>query len=146
MTKPNLERRAARHVRRLGFETYIPIYKNHQSKTRLLFPRYLFVSFADCFAKIYRSDGLYSVLGTDDGPARIGEAEVDRWRAEEEEMLRGPCDRFKLGQRLRVVRGQFSEMLASYAGLSSRRRECAFVDLLGRPVRVEFKLGQLTAA
>lgn len=146
-TKPNAERIAARHLLRFGIETYLPCYRNEHRNRVLLFSRYVFIKLTRDWHWAYRARGIaHLFLRDDETPVILPDAFIEGLRARERN---GVVDlregRFKAGQRLRVIRGQFNKMIAVYERQNQRGNDEALVEILGRQVKVEFGPEQLAA-
>lgn len=148
-TECNRERRAALNVERHGFGSYLPRYRNPHGDIRLLFPRYLFVCWNEAWQRLLRIDGLVRLLLSGDHPGNVHENFIQNLKSMQGRdgiiKLAPEPERFKPHQKLQVVRGQFKNLIASYEGISARNRELAYVDFLGRKVKVEFEDGHLAA-
>lgn len=146
-TKPNAEGVVARHMLRFGIEPYLPRYRNEHRNRVLLFSRYVFFKVCPNFHWAFRCKGVAQLfLRDDESPVILPDAFIEGLRSRERDGvvdLRG--GRFKIGQRLRVIRGQFANMVAVYERQNARGRDEAFVEAFGRQVKVEFGPDQLTA-
>jgi transcriptional antiterminator RfaH len=150
VTKPSLERRAAKHLKRQGLEVYLPVFVDAYRRRRIMFPRYLFMKIVPGWQRAYRTEGVSSVLLSGLAPAQIAHKFIQKLKRSENR--NGHCvigqpvklQEFTIGQAVRVLRGQFANMLATYqlsadgAGVGVRD-----VQLLGKSVRIEIPLDQL---
>jgi transcription antitermination factor NusG len=150
-TKPNLERCAARHLGRMGMVSYLPCYRNEYRHKQLLLPRYIFILIMPEWELAWRARGVVKVFMRD-AKVPFNHEKIDGWlddlRAREcngvIDMKDDSC-RFRPGQRLRVIRGQFARMMVTYDRRNSRGKDEGFVDIMGRKARVEFQPDQLSA-
>jgi transcriptional antiterminator RfaH len=126
---------------RAGFETYLPRIKVRTDgivRIRPLFSSYVFVRVAiERWSPIAFTPGVIRVLMNGDHPAALNDAVIDAIRGREKkgfvQLPRGP----QIGERVRVVGGQFAGHIGLYAGQSPHERERVLLELLGRSVRVE---------
>jgi len=148
-TQVNAEAKAAAHLERQGFSSYLPRYLKRRSHARKvetvvrpLFPRYLFVAI-DLATQRWRS--IQSTLGVShlvcagDRPAQVGDSVIDALRAREDEVGFIKLARrsaFSPGDKVRIVEGAFLDSLALVEGVSDHDRVAVLLSLLGRKVRV----------
>jgi transcriptional antiterminator RfaH len=158
-TQPHAEAKAAAHLRRQGFETYVPrILKRRRHARRVdmvaapLFPRYMFV-IVDLAAQRWRAIqstiGVTRLVCNGDQPAAIGTQVIDELRSREDERGFVRLDqrpRFAAGDRIRVLEGVFSTCLGLFEGMTDGERVTILLDLLGRKVRVVLDGDLVTAA
>ena len=147
-THAHAEHKAAEHLARQGYLTYLPRYRKRRRHARRvdevaapLFPRYLFI--ADAAAQRWRAIqstiGISRLVCSGDAPAAVGSDVVDALRAREDErgFVRldiGP--RFRQGDSVRVVDGAFAACLGLFESMTDGERVAILLDLLGRKVRV----------
>ena len=147
-THPHAEAKALEHLRRQGFETYLPRYQKQRRHARrvetvavALFPRYLFVAFdaaTERWHSIRSTLGVARLLGSESGPISISDAIVDDIRRRESDAalaLQRPAS-FVRGERIRLVDGVFSICTGFFEGLAEKDRVAVLLDMLGRRVRV----------
>jgi transcriptional antiterminator RfaH len=148
-THAHAEHRAAEHLLRQGFLTYLPRYRKRRRHARRidevaapLFPRYLFIA-ADAAAQRWRSIqstiGIARLVCNGDMPATVGVEVVDALRAREDERGFVQLDnrpRFAPGDPVRVVEGAFAACLGLFDSMTDGERVAILLDLLGRKVRV----------
>jgi transcriptional antiterminator RfaH len=128
---------------RAGFESYIPRVKiRRDGKTRItaLFPSYCFVRVTlERWYAVAWTPGVIRILMNGDHPATLNDAIIDAIRGRERkgfvQLPRGP----QIGDRVRVISGQFAGHIGLYAGQSPHERERVLLELLGRSVRVELR-------
>jgi transcriptional antiterminator RfaH len=158
-TRPHSETKAAAHLARQGFDTYLPHYlKRRRHARRLetvvapLFPRYLFVA-VDMAVQRWRA--IQSTIGVShlvchgDSPAAVTDCIIDGLKAREDERGFVRIDRrpqFATGDRIRVLDGVFTACLGLFEGVADRERVAILLDLLGRKVRVTLDADAVTAA
>ena len=158
-TQPHAEAKAAAHLIRQGFETYMPrILKRRRHARRVemvaspLFPRYMFV-IVDLAAQRWRAIqstiGVTRLVCSGDHPAAIGTTVIDELRSREDERGFVRLDqrpRFAPGDSVRVLDGVFSTCLGLFEGMTDGERVTILLDLLGRKVRVVLNGDLVTAA
>jgi transcriptional antiterminator RfaH len=158
-TQPNAERKAVAHLERQGFTTYLPRYLKRRRHARRvetvaapLFPRYLFVTIdmtVQRWRSIYSTIGVSRLVCTGDTPTSVADEIVTTLRQREDAagfvtLDRGP--RFRVGDKIRVVYGAFTDCLGLYDGMPDRDRVAILLDLLGRKVRVLIDADGVAAA
>lgn len=155
-TRAGQERRVRRDIRKLGFVPYLPEYRNLQRHRSLLLPRYIFIQRPkrepnDNWKNLFRVRGMMKIFTLSlDRPALIDDKFVDNLKALENEngvIVFGRSDkqRFEVGQCVRVVRGIFVGMLASYVGPDGDDYDLASLTILGKQVSATFSVGELEA-
>ncbi len=158
-THSRAERKAAEHLSRQGFPTYLPCYLKRRRHARRvetisapLFPRYLFVA-VDMATQRWRSIqstiGVLQLVRNGEEPAEINSRII-------EELKNRECERgfiqldqrpkFQLGDKLRVIDGVFSGGFGLFDGMTDRDRVTILLDILGRKVRVRLDAEFVTAA
>jgi transcriptional antiterminator RfaH len=158
-TRAHSEAKAAAHLARQGFDTYLPHYlKRRRHARRLetvaapLFPRYLFVA-VDMAVQRWRA--IQSTIGVShlvchgDSPAAVTDGIIDGLKAREDERGFVRIDRrpqFAPGDKIRVLDGVFTACLGLFEGVADRERVAILLDLLGRKVRVTLDADAVTAA
>lgn len=150
-----MERLARGNLASQGFTSYFPKFKetavvNGHKIVRdgLLFGRYFFVSFLDSWRSITGTRGVASLLmATPETPSRVPDSVVNEIRSREVDgfVMLG-MDRFRKGQRVRVLSGQFENQFGIYDGMGRKDREIAFLNVFGRLTRVELAASDLVAA
>lgn len=158
-TQPHAEAKAASHLKRQGFEIYVPRYlkrRRHARKIETvaapLFPRYLFVAF-DMSVQRWRSIcstvGVSRLVCNGDDPTAVPEGIVEALKNREDAdgfvKLAYRCA-FSPGDKIRVLDGAFSSCLGLFEGMAERERIAILLDLLGRKVRVVLDAELVVAA
>jgi transcriptional antiterminator RfaH len=146
---PHAEHKAARHLNRQGFETYIPVYQKRlrharrtETVTAPLFPRYTFVAVdmaAQRWLSIQSTIGVSKLVCNGDVPAPVPVGVIDALKHCEDEngvFLFDQRSRFAPGDSVRIVDGAFATCLGLFEGLRGGERVAVLLDLLGRKVRV----------
>jgi transcriptional antiterminator RfaH len=147
-THVHAEAKAQMHLRRQGFETYLPRYlkrRRHARRTEQvaspLYPSYLFVTFNPAIHRwrsIHSTVGVARLVCTGDVPATVDGAIVNGLKGRENmhgfiELAR---PQFASGDKVRVRDGVFCDCLGLFEGMGDRERVAILLDLLGRKVRV----------
>ncbi len=153
------ELKASEHLRRQGFETYLPRYLKQRRHARRiekvpapLFPRYLFAAVdmaSQRWLSIDSTIGVSKLVRNGDHPAAVPASVVETLKRREDASGYVQLDRrpsFSPGDKVCVVGGTFQDYLGLYEGMSGRERVAILLDLLGRKVRVVLDSGFIEAA
>jgi transcriptional antiterminator RfaH len=148
-TRPHSENKASAHLRRQGFDVYLPRYLKQRRHARRiekvaapLFPNYLFVAVdmtTQRWLSIQSTIGVARLVREGDRPAPVRQHVIDTLKSHEDDagyicLQRAP--RFVPGDKVRVIGGAFSDCLGLYEGMSGEARVAILLELLGRKVRV----------
>ena len=159
-SQPNAELRAAEHLERQGFTSYVPTYlktRRHARRVETVrapfFPRYLFV-WIDVTQQRWRSInstvGVSRIVGRGLMPTPVmpGVVEAIRQREGEDGLIRlaPAAAKFRPGDTVRVVDGAFEACQGLFQALTDNERVAILLDLLGRKVRVVLDAGAIEAA
>lgn len=157
-THVNGEDRAAAHLRRQGYDVYVPQYRKwrrHARRRELvrrpLFPRYLFVlldAMRAPWRPILSTVGVSTLLMRDGLPIPVPAGIVE---GIQEEQARGlfdgdPNRQFRHGDAVRIVEGPFADLIGRFQGLADRERVFVLLDLMERQVKVSLPVEGLAAA
>jgi transcription antitermination factor NusG len=148
LTEHRSESRAARELSRIGVRTILAKYRDQYRHKLLLFPRYLFVDLIDEWRKIFRVNYVQRLFTSGDKPCIVPNRFMTELQAKmkpDGTVTMEPRERFTIGDRVEIIRGQFKSLLATYDGLSPRLQETALIEILGRKVRIEFQPGDLAS-
>jgi transcriptional antiterminator RfaH len=157
-TQPHAELRAAQHLERQGFPTYLPRYRKRRRHARRLeivaaplFPRYLFVAVdlaAQRWRAIQSTVGVSHLVCNGADPAPIAEAVIADLRNQERDgFVRLPArPGFARGAAIRVIEGAFTSCLGLFEGMKDEERVTILLELLGRKVRVVLEREMVAAA
>jgi transcriptional antiterminator RfaH len=158
-TRPCSEAKAATHLLRQGFEIYLPRYlKSRRHARRVetvaapLFPRYVFVAIdmaVQRWRAVQSTIGVARLVCHGDNPAEVPNAVIDSLKLGQDD--RGYVQlerkqRFKLGEKIRVLDGVFSAYLGLFERMTDADRVAILLDLLGRKVRVVLDADAIEAA
>ena len=157
-TRPNAETKALHHLVRQGFNVYLPQFLrriSHARRTswqpRPLFPGYLFVSMSETQGRwraINSTVGVSHLICDERGPVPVKAGVVDAIRGQEDDrglVLTGRKTPFRKGARVQIMTGAFSDQIGRFESANDDERVIILLDLLGREVRTEVKLGDITA-
>lgn len=158
-SQPNAELKAIRHLRRQGFESYLPRYQKRRRHARRvetvaapLFPRYLFVTVdisVQRWRAIFSTVGVSQLVCSGGVPTAISDQVVAALKAREDSngfVLLDRRPNFRAGDKIRVVDGVFADCLGLYDGMTDHDRVAILLDLLGRKVRVTVDVESVAAA
>lgn len=157
-TQSRAEERAVWNLNNQGFETYLPRYRKsvrHARKTKTvlcpLFPGYVFVQVnikRQHWRSINGTFGVISIVQFGDGPTPIDAAIVDSIRIREDEpgIVNIASHGLKKGDRVRVCDGAFADYTALLEDISDSQRVFLLLDIMGREVRLNVPMGNLTKA
>jgi transcriptional antiterminator RfaH len=159
LTHPRAELKASIHLRRQGFEVYLPRYLKQRRHARRietvtvpLFPRYLFVAIdlgTQRWLSIDSTFGVTRLVRDGERPAPVPEVVIDalKYREDENGLVRlDRRPRFAPGDKIRVIGGAFADCCGLYEGMNARERVAILLDLLGRKVRVVLEPEAIEAA
>jgi transcriptional antiterminator RfaH len=148
-SQPNAESKAVAHLERQGFATYLPRYLKRRRHARRvdivsapLFPRYLFVKIdlaVQRWRSIYSTVGVSQLVCTGDVAAFVSDHVIAMLMEREDAAGFIQLDYqplFRMGDKIRVRDGIFSDCLGLYDGMPDCDRVAVLLDLLGRKVRV----------
>ena len=157
-TRPNGEQKALFHLRRQGFEVYLPQFLRRISHARRiswqprpLFPSYLFVAMSEAqqrWRAINSTIGISHLICGDRGPVPVPQGVVDDLRNAEDErglVLTGRKVPFKKGAEVQIMSGAFADHIGRFEDTTDDERVVILLDLLGREVRARVKLNAITA-
>jgi transcriptional antiterminator RfaH len=158
-SQPNAELKAAAHLNRQGFATYLPRYlkrRRHARRVEIvtapLFPRYFFVEIDMAMQRwrsIYSTIGVARLVCAGETPVPVVDEVVNALKTREDEsglvrlQLR---PNFRAGDAVRVLDGVFADCLGLYDGMRDSDRVAILLDLLGRKVRVMVDVEAVAAA
>lgn len=157
-TQPNAEIKALIHLGRQGFATFLPRYLKRRRHARRvetvaapLFPRYLFVTIdmsRQRWRSIYSTVGVARLVSSGDTPTAVADEVIALLKQREDPagFVKLERPRFRVGEKIRVVDGVFTDCLGLYEGMSDRDRVTILLDLLGRKVRVSVDAEGVAAA
>ena len=153
------EAKAAFHLKRQGFETYIPHYlklRRHARKRDMvkspLFPRYIFIAFdldKQRWQSINSTIGINHIICQGDKPAILTNSVVNEIRNREDEMGNVSINKlnpFSPGQAIQVIKGALTDQMGIFDCNSGEERVKILLNLLGRSMKVDVPLESISAA
>lgn len=157
-THTNGEQKALFHLRRQGFDVYLPRYLRRVSHARRiswqprpLFPTYLFVAMTgpdQRWRAINSTVGVAHLICDERGPVPVPAGIVATLQHEEDDrglVMTGRKVPFKKGAEVQIISGAFAEHIGRFEGATDDERVIILLDLLGREVRTKVQLDAITA-
>jgi len=157
-THPHAEAKAAAHLVRQGFETYLPRYlkrRRHARQVDLiatpLFPRYLFVAVdmaTQRWRSIHSTFGVARFVANGDAPAPVTDQVIDGLKRREDSggfVKLETRAQFAPGQKIQVLNGVFETCLGLFEGIADHERVAILLNFLGRKVRVVLETAAVAA-
>ena len=158
-THARAEAKALAHLRRQGFEAYLPRYAKTRRHARReervvapLFPRYLVVRL-DLNRHRWRSVngtlGIERLICHGERPVPVPAGVIEDLKCQERpDGLLAPASLVLLerGSRVRMVDGAFAERTGIYERMTANQRIVLLANLLGREVRLTLPLEAIDAA
>ncbi len=149
LVRTNYERVVATQLSRHGYEQFLPLYRPRgalgNERARLpLFPGYLFCRYAkDNPHRIIQVNGVIRLLGVNNAPLAVPEAEVEAVRRIVELGVPAEPASLRVGQRVRVIAGPLAGLEGVLLATRERLRVIVSVTMLQRAVAAEVKAEQL---
>ena len=144
----NAEFKAEVHLKRQGFDVFLPRYKTTRRHARRvetvirpLFPRYLFIKFDEQtthWRPIRSTVGISHIISAGERPliAPPWVVEQLRQRQDDDGMFSSvPKLRFEKGDAVQITDGAFSDRRGIFDGLNNSQRVAVLLDVMGRQVR-----------
>lgn len=158
-TQPSAECRAAGHLKRQGFDAYLPMCRQirrharrEETVLRPLFARYIFVALnieVDRWRSVNGTIGVSNIICRGDRPAALPDGVVDELRAGALDGGAVPLSQMVLfdpGEKLYVLDGAFKGQTGTYQNMTSAERVILLFDLISSPVRVAVPIHAVRAA
>lgn len=150
--KPLGEKRAKENLVAQGYQVYAPRFRDQTTrKVTPLFPGYILIQFESAWASIKGTLGIASLLMSGDQPACVPTHEVAALRSREDaagiielEPSQMPRGRFGQGDKVRVEGGAFWGRTATFDGMSPQERCIVLLKFMGREVRTQVRLADLS--
>ena len=137
-TEPRQEHLARIWLMRSGYETYQPRLRDRHGRIMPLFPSYLFVRIVSSWYPVLWTPRVVRVLMDGEQPASVPDVVLLKLRRREVGgFVKLPRKTWRIGQRVRVMRGIFIGHIALYDGQSGDQRVRVLLELLGQQSRVE---------
>lgn len=157
-TQASAELRAADHLKRQGFDAYVPqcrrIRRHARRETtvlRPLFPRYVFVGFdveVDRWRSVNGTVGVSRLICHGECPTALPDGVVEGLRDGEIEEGVVPLSQlvlFDAGAQLRVLDGAFAGHTGTYDSMSDTERVVLLFGMIGRQVKVALPIHTVEA-
>jgi len=158
-TQPAAEAKAAEHLARQGYPTYLPRHRRwvrharrRELALRALFPRYLFVGIDRALMSwrpIRSTVGVAGIVCSGAEPLAVPPHVVETLRAHEsagdfDDLT--PARRLAPGDKVRLDDGPFADFVGRLVSIGPDWRAVVFFEFLGRVVRAEVAGSALEAA
>ena len=157
-THPNGEQKAQFHLRRQGFDVYLPRYLRRISHARRiswqprpLFPTYLFVAMSgpdQRWRAINSTVGVAHLICDERGPVPVPPGIVESLCAEEDDsglVMTGRKIPFEKGAEVQIMSGAFADHIGRFDGATDDQRVVILLDLMGRQVKAKLNLDVISA-
>lgn len=157
-THPRSEESALAHLKRQGFQAYLPrIWKERRHARRIervrapLFPRYLFVNLDLGSARwraINSTIGVCALVSLGEAPTPVPDAVLDSIRAREGEdgIVAIRSTLYAPGTRVTVAEGPFQDLTGLFEAATDDNRVLVLLTLMQREVRVTLPRAVLVSA
>lgn len=157
-THPNGEQKAQFHLRRQGFDVYLPRYLRRVSHARRiswqprpLFPTYLFAAMPGAdqrWRAINSTVGVAHLICDALGPVPVPDGIVTALRNQEDDrglVMTGRKVPFEKGAEVQVMSGAFADHIGRFEGATDDERVVILLDLMGRQVKAKVNLDAISA-
>ena len=157
-THARAEAKALYNLGRQGFEAYLPQYlkrRRHARRTDFvpapLFPRYMFVRMDPSrtqWRPIRSTIGVTDLVCNGNRPAPVPHGVVEEIKRRENDdgyVVAKPASHFKKGESVHIVAGALADNIGLFECATDEERVVLLLELLGRKVRVEVPLEDLSA-
>lgn len=154
--KPNCAKIADKHLKRQGFETFLPLEEETRERNgkfitteRPLFPGYIFVAFdaaRGLWRKVNSTNGITKLISFGREPAIVPQDLVSqiRQRCDASGKLLPP-KALQPGDQVTLTTGPFTNFVAEVEKIAPDRRVWILMELMGGQTRVSVDPGQLRA-
>ena len=155
----NAEIKAEAHLKRQGFEVYLPkiiTTRRHarriETVVRPLFPRYLFIGFDENsthWRSICSTIGVSYLLTAGDRPLVAPTWVIEQLRQREDKngLFSGACKkRFNKGDPIKFTSGPLAEHAGIFEHLNYGQRVAVLLEIMGRKVRIQVPLEAIRGA
>lgn len=146
--KPNSHRQATKNLNQQGFETFLPLYDATSRKasrfitaTQPLFPGYMFITFDKAVSEWHKINNTYGVsrlITFNSALKSIPSTFVDDLMKRYD--LSGkllPIKKLKKGDQVKVLKGPFSNFIATVETYETDQRIWILMDLMGRKTKIQ---------
>ena len=157
-THPRAETRVVTHLKRQGFETYLPLFLKRRSHSRRVdwvpspfFPRYLFVGMnieKVRWRAVRSTVGVSNFVCSGENPIKVPTDILKLLRSRENEngfVKLGSSSSIHPGDQVRIVNGALGDHVAIVKELHGLERVTLLLRLMGRQVSVNTSLEHILA-
>jgi len=158
-THSHAEVKVAAHLRRQGFEIYLPRYRKSRKHARRvdiipspLFPRYLFVAIdlaSQRWRAVRSTVGVARIVSSGEAPTPIAHKVIYSLKSREDAdgfIRLEAATPFARGDKIRILGGAFESCVGIFEASRDSERVEILLNLLGRMVRVLLDAGEFAAA
>lgn len=155
--KPNCANIADKHLKRQGFQTFLPLQEVTRRRNdkfftieRPLFPGYIFVAFdptQGLWRKVKSTFGISRLVSFGKAPTVVPKDLVSEimQRCDDSSKQRIP-NRLKFGDQVTITKGPFASFVAEIEKIAPDRRVWVLMKIMGGQTRVAVSAEQLTMA
>lgn len=152
----NAETKAEAHLRRQGFDVYLPKFKttrNHarriETVIRPLFPRYVFVGLNEAavhWRPIRSTIGVCNLVSAGDHPLPVPDWVIDQLQHREDAnglFASESGEPYRKGESITVTGGPFLGCQGAFESISGDQRVAVLLDIMGRQVKTVVSRGSV---
>lgn len=158
-THAQAEAKALEHLRRQGYQAYLPRYhkwrrhaRRREFVRRPLFPRYLFVALdllQSRWRPVLSTVGVCEMVRHGDSPAPVPSGLVEALQEREragafDEPI--PAAAMRNGDPIKVLSGPFADLVGQFYGLADAERVYVLLEMLGRRVKTRLSIEAIAPA
>ena len=157
-THPRAETKAVTHLKRQGFDTYLPLFLKRRSHSRRIdwvpspfFPRYLFVGMNTekvRWRSVRSTVGVASLVCSGEKPLKVPSDVLRMLRSREDEhgfVRLGVRSTVKAGDEVHIIDGALGNLFATVKEIHGLDRVTLLLRLMGRQVSVNTSLERISA-
>ena len=157
-THPRAETRVVNHLKRQGFDTYLPLFLKRRSHSRRIdwvpspfFPRYLFVGMnieKVSWRALQSTVGVSNVICSGESPAQVPPDVLKLLKSREDEngfINLGSGFSIHPGDHVRIIDGALGDLVAIVKESHGLDRITLLLRLMGRQVNVNTSLERISA-
>jgi transcriptional antiterminator RfaH len=157
-THPRAEIRVVNHLKRQGFDTYLPLFLKRRSHSRRIdwlptpfFPRYLFVGMnieKVSWGAVRSTVGVSNVICSGENPAQVPPDVLELLKSREDEngfVKLGSSSSIHPGDRVQIIDGALGDLVAIVKESHGLDRITLLLTLMGRQVSVKTSSERISA-
>ena len=157
-THPRAETSVVNHLKRQGFDTYLPLFLKRRCHSRRVdwvpspfFPRYLFVGMnieKVRWRSVRSTVGVVSLVCSGEKPLKVPSDVLRMMRSREDEhgfVRLGVRSTVKAGDEVHIIDGALGNLVAIVKEMHGLDRVTLLLTLMGRQVSVNTSLGRISA-